>query len=165
MASPTPPRHALFPGSFDPFTLGHLDLVRRARALFGRVTVGVAHNSEKRGLFTAEERVALAREALQDLDHVDVTLIEGLSVHAAERLGAGVIVRGVRSGTDFDFEVQMALTNRAMLPRVDTVFFVPAPEFAHVSSTLVRDIARLGGDPAPFVPVNVARALAAKRGR
>ncbi|MBK7878140.1 MAG: pantetheine-phosphate adenylyltransferase [Planctomycetes bacterium] len=158
-------RHALFPGTFDPLTLGHVDLVRRACQLFGRVTVGIAHNAAKKTLFSAEERVQLAREALRGLEGVEVVLIEGLSVHAAERIGAHVLVRGVRSGTDFDFEVQMALTNRAMLPRIDTVFFVPAPEFAHVSSTLVRQIAELAGDPAPFVPGNVAKALAKKLGR
>lgn len=158
-------RHALFPGTFDPFTLGHLDLVRRAGAVFGRVTVGVAHNAEKRTLFTAEERVRLAREATRDLPDVGVALVEGLVVHAAAKLGATVLVRGVRSGTDFDFETQMAHTNRSMLPEVDTVFFVPAPAFAHVSSTLVRQIAELGGDPAPFVPECVARALAERSKR
>lgn len=165
MATHANARHALFPGTFDPLTLGHVDLVRRARQLFGRVTVGIAHNAAKKTLFTAEERVRLAREALAEFGGVEVELIEGLSVDAAEKLGADVLVRGVRSGTDFDFEVQMALTNRAMLPRIDTVFFVPAPEFAHVSSTLVRQIAELGGDAAPFVPTNVARALAKKLGR
>jgi pantetheine-phosphate adenylyltransferase len=165
MTSPSARRHALFPGSFDPFTLGHLDLVRRVRALFGRVTVGIAHHAEKRTLFDAKERVELAREATRDLPNVEVILIEGLVVHAAESIGADALVRGLRTGTDFDFETQMAQTNRAMLPRIDTVFFVPAPELAHVSSTLVRQIATLGGDPAPFVPACVAAALARKAKR
>lgn len=164
MAS-TARRHALFPGTFDPITLGHLDVVRRAHAMFGRVTIGVAHNAEKRTLFPAEERVRLAREATRELEGVDVALIEGLVVHAAEKLGATVLVRGVRSGTDFDFETQMAHTNRQMLPTVDTVFFVPAPAYAHVSSTLVRQIAELGGDPTPFVPPSVAKALAERAKR
>lgn len=155
-----PARHALFPGSFDPFTLGHLDLVRRAHALFGRVTVGVAHNSQKQGLFDARERVELVREAARGVAGLDVVLIEGLVVDAAEKLGAEVLVRGVRSGTDFDFETQMAQTNRALLARIETVFFVPAPELSHISSTLVRQIATLGGDVRAFVPPNVARALA-----
>ncbi len=159
MSTPRTPRHALFPGTFDPFTLGHLDLVRRAHALFGRVTIGIAHNSDKRSLFDAHERAELAREATGGLGAIEVTVVEGLVVHAAARIGADVIVRGVRSGTDFDFETQMALTNRQMLPDVDTVFFVPAAEFAHVSSTLVRQIASLGGDVSPFVPSNVALAL------
>ena len=165
MASKHSPRHALFAGSFDPFTLGHMDLVRRAVALFGRVTVGVAHNAEKRSFFTTEERLALVREAVLELGPVEVVRIEGLVVHAAEALSADVLVRGVRGGTDYEFEAQMARTNRSMLPRVDTVFFVPAPELAHVSATLVRQIAQLGGDPAPFVPACVAKALAGKRVR
>jgi pantetheine-phosphate adenylyltransferase len=158
-------RHALFPGTFDPFTLGHLDLVRRALHVFGKLTIGVAHNAEKRSMFEAEERAELVREATRSLDGaVEVVLIEGLVVEAAKRLGANVLVRGVRSGTDFDFETQMALTNRQMLPLLDTVFFVPDEHFAHVSSTLVRQIAQLGGDVRPFVPPNVAEALA-KRAR
>lgn len=152
-------RHALFPGSFDPFTLGHQDLVRRAQALFGRVTVGVAHNSQKQGLFDARERIELVREAMRGVSAVEVVLIEGLVVDAAEKLGADVLVRGVRSGTDFDFETQMAQTNRTLLARIETVFFVPAPELSHISSTLVRQIATLGGDVRAFVPPNVARAL------
>src|SRR4051812_19040077 len=112
--------HALFPGTFDPFTLGHLDLVRRALSLFGRVTVGVASNSEKRTLFNAEERIELVRAAVKGLAGVSVTTIPGLVVQACEDLSADVIVRGVRSTTDFDFEVQMARTNKSLLPRVDT---------------------------------------------
>jgi len=155
--------HALFPGSFDPFTLGHLDLVRRAAALFGRVSVGVAHNPSKRTLFDLGERVALIREAVGGIAGVEVVPIEGLVVQAAGALGATVLVRGVRSGTDFDFETQMALTNRTLAPRIDTVFFVPGAQYAHVSSTLVRQIAELGGDVTPFVPEPVARALLKKR--
>lgn len=167
-------RHALFPGTFDPFTLGHLDLVRRSLHVFGKVTIGVAHNAEKRSVFDAQERAELVREATRGLPaetegEIDVVLIEGLVVEAAKRLGANVLIRGVRSGTDFDFETQMALTNRQMLPSLDTVFFVPDEHFAHVSSTLVRQIAQLGGDVRPFVPPNVAEALArrarAERGR
>lgn len=159
----TTARHALFPGTFDPFTLGHLDLVRRALALFGRVTIAIAHNSEKQSFFGAEERVELIRAAVKGLAGVEVTLISGLAVQACQELAADVIVRGVRSGTDFDFEVQMARTNRS-LTRIDTVLLVPSPEHAHISSTLVREIATLGGDPSAFVPDNVAQALRRKRG-
>lgn len=151
--------HALFPGTFDPFTVGHLDLVRRSAALFGRVTVGIAAHPEKRHLFDVEERVLLAREATEDLPGVEVCALDGLLVDACAALGADVIVRGVRSGTDFDYEVQMARTNRAMLPRIDTVLLVPDPGVAHVSSTLVRQIASMGGDASLFVPPCVERAL------
>jgi len=161
---PEPPRrgHALFPGTFDPFTLGHLDLVGRAAAMFGRATVGVARNAEKRSLFGAEERAELAREAVRGLDGGDVVLGPGPVVRACEEIGADVIVRGVRGGSDLDLELQMARTNRALLPSIDTVLLVPAPELAHVSSTLVREIAALGGDVSRFVPKNVADALRAR---
>jgi pantetheine-phosphate adenylyltransferase len=162
MAEPTRTCHALFPGTFDPFTLGHLDLVRRAARLFGRVTVGVARNAEKRALFDPEQRAELARGALRGLAGADVALVPGLVVRACEELGADVIVRGVRGGSDLEFEIQMARTNRTLAPTIDTVLLVPSPTLAHVSSTLVREIAALGGDVASFVPPNVAEALRAR---
>ena len=154
--------HALYPGSFDPPTVGHLDLVARARALFGRVTVAVAYNPEKKTMFGVEERVELFRAATRSLAAVEVVAIRGLIVQACLDLGTDVIVRGVRSGTDFDYEVEMARTNRQMLGRIDTVLLAPAPEHAHVSSTLVRQIASLGGDASRFVPPVVAEALRAR---
>lgn len=152
-------RRALFPGTFDPFTLGHLDLVERALGLFGEVTVAVAAHPDKRHLFDAGERVELASEATAGLEGVDVRAIDGLVVDAATRLGCDAIVRGVRSGTDFDYEVQMARTNRAMAPALDTVLLAPSPATGHISSTLVRQIASLRGDVSAFVPACVARAL------
>jgi len=151
--------HALFPGSFDPVTLGHLDLVRRAQALFGRVSVAVAHHPDKPGLFSPGERASLFRGAVAGIPNVDVVEIEGLVVDAAQRLRCDVIVRGVRSGTDFDYEISMARTNRALLPGVDTVLLAPPPEYAHISASLVRQIARMGGDVSAFVPPNVLHAL------
>jgi pantetheine-phosphate adenylyltransferase len=164
---PEPPRrgHALFPGTFDPFTLGHLDLLQRAVALFGRATVGVARNSEKHSLFDAEARAELVRGAVRGLAGVEVALVPGLVVQACEDLGADVIVRGVRGGSDLEFEIQMARTNRTLLPKVDTVLLAPAPAFSHVSSSLVRDIAAAGGDVSAFVPKNVADALRARFAR
>ena len=163
MATPaTAARHALFPGTFDPFTRGHLDLVARAARLFGRVTVAVAKNPEKSSLFSPEERAELVRGAVSGIGGVEVTLIPGLVVQACEELGADVIVRGVRGGSDFDFEVQMARTNQGLLPRIETVLLAPAPELSHVSSTLVRQIATLGGDPSGLVPPNVVSALRAR---
>jgi pantetheine-phosphate adenylyltransferase len=158
-------RHALYPGTFDPPTVGHLDLVERALALFGRVTVAVAYNPEKKTLFGVEERVELFRAATRSLAGVEVAAIRGLIVDACEELGADVIVRGVRSGTDFDYEVEMARTNRQLLPRIDTVLLAPSPEHAHVSSTLVRQIASLGGDARRFVPPVVLVALRARFAR
>jgi pantetheine-phosphate adenylyltransferase len=165
MGQPARAHHALFPGSFDPVTLGHLDLVRRAQALFGHVTVAVAHHPDKPGLFSASERVRLFRGAVEGIPDVEVLEIEGLVVDAAARLACDVIVRGVRSGTDFDYEISMARTNRALLPGVDTVLLAPPPEYAHISASLVRQIARLGGDTSSFVPPNVLRALEERCGR
>lgn len=159
MAAPAHLRRALFPGTFDPVTLGHLDLVERALALFGQLTIAVAHNPGKSTLFGLEARVELLREATRGMSGVEVVTIDGLVVQACQDLSAEVIVRGVRSGTDFDYEVQMARTNREMLPRIDTVLLAPSPQHAHISSTLVREIAMLGGDASAFVPPHVARAL------
>ncbi len=162
MSGPERCDHAFFPGTFDPFTRGHLELVERAAALFGRVTVAVAENPEKQHLFSAAERVELARGACADLAGVEVVSVDGLVALAAAERGCGVIVRGVRGAVDFDYEVPMVRTNRELAPAVDTVLLVPAPATAHVSSTLVRQIAALGGDVDSFVPPNVSAALAAR---
>jgi len=157
--------HALLPGTFDPPTLGHVDLIRRAAALFGRVTIGVAEHPTKTPMFAVEERLALLAAVCADVAGSDVRAvrIDGLLVDACERLSATVVVRGVRNGTDLDYEVPMANTNRSLLPRIDTVFLSPAPAVAHVSSTLVRQIFELGGDVTGMVAADVARALAARR--
>ena len=157
------PRHALLPGTFDPVTLGHLDLARRASAIFERVTVGVARNPSKRELLALEERVELLREVLADLANVDVAVLDGLSVDGARQLGAGTLVRGVRHAGDFDYEAQMARSNRALAGSIDTLLLVASPQHVHISSTLVRQIAELGGDTSAFVPPAVARALARRR--
>ncbi|QDU66605.1 pantetheine-phosphate adenylyltransferase [Engelhardtia mirabilis] len=157
------PSHALFPGTFDPPTFGHLDLIRRGLALFDRVTVAVAAHPSKHASLTAEERIALLEAITADLEGVVVTRIEGLVVDAAEQLGCSQILRGVRSGTDFDYEVTMARTNRELLPRIDTVLLVPDAPYAHITSTLVRQIAGLGGSVRAFVPAAVAEVLEARR--
>ena len=161
MSGSAPVTHALFPGTFDPFTLGHHDLVRRARALFGRVTVAVAVNPDKQHMFTTDERLELVREACASLDHIEVVAAQGLVVDAAREHGCGVIVRGVRGAVDFDYEVPMARMNRDLASEVETILLIPARDTAHVSSTLVRQIAALGGAVDRFVPPNVATALAA----
>lgn len=151
--------HAVFPGTFDPITLGHLDVVRRALTLFERVTVAVAEHHSKSQLLEAEERLDLVRQAVAPLERVEVVTLGGLLVQGLRGLEAQVVVRGVRSSTDLEYERQMALTNRALDPGIETVFIVPSPELAHISSTLVRQIARLGGDTSSFVPPEVAAAL------
>lgn len=151
--------HALFPGTFDPVTLGHLDVFERAWRLFGRVTVAVATHPDKRHLFGLRERLALLEEVVGGRPGVAVVALEGLVVDGCRKLGADVIVRGVRGPADLDYERQMALTNRTMAPEVETVFLLPAAVHANVSSTLVRQIARMGGDVSAFVPAAVAAAL------
>lgn len=155
--------HALFPGTFDPVTLGHLDVVRRAARLFGRLTIAVARNASKQELLTVAQRIALLREVTADLPGVDVVHVDGLSVRACQELGATVIVRGVRSTGDLEYELAMARTNRALAPDIETVLLPSSPEHAHISSTLVRQIAGLGGNLDPFVPPAVARRLARKK--
>lgn len=157
-----PAAHALFPGTFDPPTLGHVDLVERAAAIFGRVTVALAEHPTKTALFSVEERLVLLRACTAHLKNVEVRRLDGLVVQACERLGCDVIVRGVRCGTDYDYEAQMAGTNRAMLPRIDTVLLATSPEHGHVTSTLVRQIALMGGDAERLVPTVVVDALRQK---
>lgn len=161
MGAPTPDaRHALFPGTFDPVTLGHLDVLRRASRLFARLTVAVARNPQKQELFDLQRRMALLREVTAELCNVEVAALDGLVALGARDLGAGVIVRGARHAGDFEYEAQMARCNRELAPGVETLVLVSAPEHAHVSSTLVRQIAACGGALEAFVPPAVARALA-----
>lgn len=152
-------RHALFPGSFDPITRGHVDLVRRSARLFERVTVLVAAHDSKSGLFSLEERLELVQATLADVAGVAVAASSGLLVDACREHGAQVVVRGLRGATDLEYELQMAHTNSRLAPGHETLFLAPSPELGYVSSSLVRQIARLGGDVAPFVSPPVLRAL------
>ena len=154
----------LLPGTFDPPTLGHFDLVERAARLFARVTLGVADNATKQALFGVDERLALLRAATAGIDNVAVVRVDGLVVEACRTLGADAILRGLRSGSDFDYEAQMARTNHVLAPAIDTVFLASSAAVAHVSSTLVRQIAALGGDCSALVPPSVAAALARRFG-
>jgi pantetheine-phosphate adenylyltransferase len=151
--------HALFPGTFDPFTLGHLDLVRRAAVIFPRLTVAVATHPSKQHLFDLEARLDLIAQSTAELPGVRIVAIEGLVVEAARRLDAQVIVRGVRSGTDLDYELAMCGSNRAMAPGIDTLLLAASPAVSHITGTLVRQIAAMGGPLEPFVPEPVLRAL------
>ena len=153
------PVHALFPGTFDPVTLGHLDIVRRAAALFERVTIAVARHPTKRELLPVVERLKLLREVTRGLRGVDVAELQGLVVHGCLELGASVIVRGVRSSSDVEYELEMARTNRVLAPGIETVLLVSSPEHAHISSTLVRQVAEMGGELVNFVPPAIARRL------
>ncbi len=153
---------AVIPGSFDPVTLGHVDIMRRAAALFDEVVVGVGVNSSKSYLFSPDERLALVREAVADLPRVTAAPLDGLLVDFCREVHAGVIVKGGRGGADFEFEAQMAQMNHA-LTGVETLVLPAAAQWAYVSSTLVRQIASLGGDVSRFVPPCVNARLAARR--
>ena len=159
MEKPVSGSTAVYPGTFDPITLGHVDLVERVRCLFPRVVVAVAVAYHKKTLFSLEERIAMARESLKHLEGVEVHPLTGLLVDFLRAQQARVIVRGLRAVSDFDFEFQLAWMNRKLAPEVETVFMIPAEEHAYVSSTLIREIAMLGGDVSPFVPEPVARRL------
>ena len=153
---------AVYPGTFDPVTNGHVDLVKRATKLFQRVILGVAEDSGKNPVFSVEERVAMAREALADVDGVEVMPFSGLLVDFASRIDAQVIIRGLRAVSDFEFEVQLAGMNRRLAPGVETIFLTPAEDYGFLSSSLVREIARLEGDVSEFVPPNVVAELERK---
>lgn len=156
-------RHtAIYPGSFDPVTNGHLDLIGRASRLFDRLIVAVAQNDQKNALFDARERMDLLAEATRHIATVEVTSFSGLLVNFARQSEAGVVVRGLRAFSDFEFEFQMALMNRRLYPELETCFLTPKEEFTYLSSRLVKEIARLGGEIAAFVPAHVAFALEQK---
>jgi pantetheine-phosphate adenylyltransferase len=152
----------VYPGTFDPLTRGHEDIVRRAARLFDRVVVGVADSESKRPFFTAEERVAMANEVLASYANVQVTAFSSLLMDFVHAQDARVILRGLRAASDFEYEFQMAGMNRNLYPDVETLFLTPSEQYMFVSATIVREIARFGGDVSPFVhPVVLAR-LAAK---
>jgi pantetheine-phosphate adenylyltransferase len=150
---------AVYPGTFDPITNGHTDLVRRACRLFDRVVLGVAANPKKEPFFTLDERVTLARTALKVLDNIEVCGFDGLLVEFARTHGARAVLRGLRAVSDFEFEFQMAGMNRRLDPDLESLFLTPAEEYAFVSSSLVREVAMLGGDVSAFVDPAVAAAL------
>lgn len=150
---------AVYPGTFDPITLGHEDLVRRAASLFDHVILAVADSRAKRPLFTLAERIDLAREALHDVPNVTVTGFSGLLMQFVQEQQARVVMRGVRAVSDFDYEFQLAGMNRKMYPGVETVFMTPGEEYMFLSATLVREISVLGGDVAKFVSPTVSARL------
>lgn len=152
-------RTVIYPGSFDPFTNGHLDVVKRAARLFDRVIVAVADNDTKAPLFSLQERLALAAGAVKGMRNVRAETFRGLLVRYVRRRKAGAVIRGLRAVSDFEFEFQLALMNRKLDERVETIFMMPKDTYTFLSSRLVKEIARLGGDVRAFVPPAVGRAL------
>jgi pantetheine-phosphate adenylyltransferase len=155
---------AVFPGSFDPMTNGHLDIVDRGLAVFDRVRLAILLNPEKQPLFSVDERLAIIREAYRGNPRVEVDTFSGLLVDYARRVGASVIIRGIRAISDFEYEFQMALMNRRLNPRIETVFMMPAESYSYVSSRLVKEVFQLGGRVSDLVPPVVERRLSEKYG-
>lgn len=155
-------RLALYPGTFDPFTLGHLDILERALHLFDRIEVTVAVNAGKKSLFDIQERCELIRKCIGHLDRVEVSAHEGLIAKRARDVGAIALVRGLRQVSDFDYEMRMAIANRKLNEGLETVFLPASGTHAFISATIVRDIHRWDGDVSPFVPAPVVEAMAAK---
>ena len=155
-------RVAVYPGSFDPMTNGHIEIVNRSKALFGQVHIGILRNPQKQPLFTVDERVEMIDEIFADTQAVTVQAFDGLLVEFAASLGAHAIVRGLRAATDFEFEMQMALMNRRLQDRIETLFMVPHEEFTFVSSSLVKEVFSLGGSIEGLVPDLVEKRMAEK---
>jgi pantetheine-phosphate adenylyltransferase len=155
----------IFPGSFDPITYGHMDLVRRTGHVFDKVIVAIAASTQKSVLFDLQERITLATEVLAHEEKVQVVGFEGLLIDFAHKVNASIILRGLRVASDFDFELQLATMNRQMAPDIETIFMTPGQQYALLSASLVREIAKLGGDVTNFVHPKVKEALYLKYGR
>ncbi|HVM50915.1 MAG TPA: pantetheine-phosphate adenylyltransferase [Candidatus Acidoferrum sp.] len=158
-------RTAIYPGSFDPITNGHLDVLQRAAKLFDRVIVAVAQSDPKHPLFSLEERMQMVAKAVRTMPNVEADSFQGLLVAYVEKRSAQAIVRGLRAVSDFEFEFQLALMNRRLNERVETIFMMPKDTYTFLSSRIVKEMAQLGGDVSPFVPAHVRTALAAKFSR
>ena len=155
-------RRAVYPGSFDPVTNGHLDVIDRARKLFDEVIVAVAQNDEKEALFSLEERLQFLQDSIGKIDMVRIAQFDGLLVEFATAQKASAVIRGLRAVSDFEFEFQMALMNRKLEAGVETIFLMPKEEYTYLSSRIIKEIARLGGDVSSFVPPVVSKALVRK---
>jgi pantetheine-phosphate adenylyltransferase len=158
---------AIYPGSFDPITYGHIDIVRRARKLFSKLYIAVVANPHKSPLFTVKERVKLTQAALEEagINGLEVVSYDGLLIDCAREHGADAIVRGLRANSDFEYEFQMALTNRDLAPEFESVFFMTAGKWSFLASSMVKEVAMYGGDVSTFVPKSVEAALLKKSGR
>ena len=155
-------RTVIYPGSFDPLTNGHLDIVQRAAKLFDKVIIAVANNERKKPLFSLRERLELVQKAIKDLQNVEADSFNNLLVEFAEKRGACAVIRGLRAVSDFEFELQLALMNRKLNGRIETIFMMPGAAYTFLSSRIVKEVARLGGDVSAFVPEHVQKALKEK---
>ena len=155
-------RTVIYPGSFDPLTNGHLDVLQRATKLFDRVVIAIATSDGKHPLFTLEERLALVRESVRDMADVEADIFDGLLVDYVQRRSAHAVVRGLRAVSDFEFEFQLALMNRKLNDSFETIFMMPKDTYTFLSSRMIKEIARLGGDVSDFVPSSACKALARK---
>jgi len=153
---------AIYPGSFDPLTVGHLDIIHRARQLFDTLIVAVAFNDAKNAMFSVEERIAIIEESLQGTPGIVVKRLDGLLVDFARQENAFAVIRGLRAISDFEFEFQMALMNRKLEPKLETIFLTPKEDYTYLSSRIVKEVARLGGNVEPFVPAGVVDRLKQK---
>lgn len=153
---------AIYPGSFDPITLGHIDIITRASKLFDEVVVLVAHNTDKSPLFTADERVALIRKSCEHLKNITIQHTDELTVEFAKKHSAHVMLRSVRNSNDMEFELQLAFMNQQLSADIETIFLLSKPEFVNVSSSLIKEIVKADGDIKPFLPEPVARAIKQK---
>jgi pantetheine-phosphate adenylyltransferase len=153
---------AIYPGTFDPISLGHTDLVHRAARLFDHVIVGIAHSYQKKTLFSLEERVSLAKDVLADIPNLQVLSFDGLLINFAQQQNASVLLRGMRAVSDFEFEFQLASMNRSLAPNIESIFLTPTEKYSFLSSTLIREVSRLGGDISKFVHPHVEAALKEK---
>lgn len=153
---------AVYPGSFDPVTYGHLDIIRRSRSLADELIVGVLNNKAKTPLFSVEERVKMLKEMTKNMPGVKVVPFEGLLIDFAKEMSAGIVVRGLRAVTDFEYELQMAQTNNKLSPELETVFLTTSLEYSYLSSTIVKEVAAFGGDISQFVPETIERRIQEK---
>ena len=159
------PKIAVYPGTFDPVTYGHIDIIERAARIFDKVIVAVAHNPDKGVLFSVEERVAMLKDAVGGMKNVSVDDFDCLAVDYVRAKGASVIVRGLRMTSDFEYEFQLALTNRKLAPRIETIFMMPHESYSYISSKLIKEAVSLGAKASPFVPKKVEAALKEKLSR
>lgn len=155
-------KKAVFPGSFDPITNGHIDVIKRALKLFDRIVIAVANRKEKSPIFTLKERAELVKKVIADINRVEVKTFKGLLVDFVKQERACTIIRGLRTISDFDYEFQMALTNRKIAPDIETIFFLASEQYAYLSASLVKEIARMGGELSEFLPKPVVLALKKK---
>ena len=148
-------KKAIYPGSFDPMTFGHLDIIERSSQIFDELNVAVLCNNAKNPLFSTDERVSMIKDMTRHLPNVTVSSFDGLLVEYADEIGAGIVIRGLRAVTDFEYELQIAQTNRIVNPKLDTVFLTTSLEYAYLSSTIVKEVASYGGDISKFVPEQI----------